>query len=93
MDKISFDVLLHAVENTKKILKNQEKIMSTMADLKAILDTMVSTQTNLIAVFEAFLAKIAGGQVVSQADMDAAVAEVQGAIDTAKAEADKIGSM
>lgn len=93
MDKISFDVLLHAVENTKKILKNQEKIMSTMADLKAILDTMVSTQTNLIAVFEAFLAKIAGGQVVSQADMDAAVAEVQGAIDAAKAEADKIGSM
>ena len=86
MTKIELEILV-------KILHNTEKMMAMEKDVKAVLDVMVTTNAALIAAIEAFLAKISVGQVVSQADMDAMVAEVQGAIDTAKAETDKLTSI
>ena len=52
--------------------------MASFADVKAGLDT-------LIAVFEAFMAKVANGEIVSQDNINAAVAEMQAEVDKIKA--------
>lgn len=93
MDKIAFDVLRYTLENTKKILKNQEKIMAQVIDVKEIMDALVAIQMALIAAFEAFVAKVSGEVIVNPTDMDALVTEAQGAIDAAKTEMDRIKSL
>ena len=54
----------------KKIQRNQEKIMATFQEVKAQLD-------GLVAAVEGLIAKMAGGQIVSVADMDAAIQEMK----------------